>query len=128
MRVCLGNAAVVVLALGTALLSPGRRLAHAAVCGAGQRQLRVTNKSSHPLWVSGGGGALRSVCVINASTSCLAAQTTIIPDTGACQCGSSNGTLACPATSQPVGPKTNGALNCQCSSDAECGPGAGCNQ
>jgi hypothetical protein len=127
MRDRLRTAAIVLLAFGTALASAPLRLSEAAVCSADQRELTVTNSSTGDIWVGGGGGALRSVCVVDVSTSCLAAQSTINANTGSCECGPNKGTLACPGTSQPLGPKTNGALNCQCASDAECGPGAGCN-
>jgi len=101
--------------------------AGAAACGANQRQLNVKNSASQDTWVGGGGGALRSVCVVSTSESCLPAASTINAGTGACQCGTDSGTLACPATSQPIGTKTNGGLNCQCATDADCGPTAGCN-
>ncbi|GEM_PF-1477399 len=96
-------------------------------CAANERQLLVSNSTSQALWVSGGGGALRSVCVVNnGASSCLAAASTINAATGSCQCGTSIGSLACPGISNPIGPKSAG-LNCQCQQDSDCGPGAGCN-
>ena len=101
--------------------------AGAQECGPARRQLTVTNASTQPIWIAGGGAALRSVCVVSDSESCLAKPSTIVAATGACQCGTDDGTLACPATSQPIGPSTNSGLNCQCSTDADCGPTARCN-
>ena len=93
-------------------------------CLDGLRQLNVTNETTEPVWVSGGGGALRSVCVINSGASnCLTSNTT---GSGGCMCGTTSGSLACPGTSNPIGPKSDG-LNCQCAVDSDCGPGAGCN-
>ena len=102
-------------------------MAAQVACPGSERELLLTNNSSQDLWIGGGGGALRSVCVVNASTSCLAAAATIDGTTGTCMCGIQAGTLACPATAQSTGPGTNGGLNCACTSDAQCGPGAGCN-
>jgi hypothetical protein len=97
-------------------------------CSSGQRQLDVTNNASQAVWVSGGGGALRSVCVINnGASSCLAPANTIDGTTGSCQCGDTVGSLACPGTANPLGVGTNGGLNCACSQNSDCGPGAGCN-
>jgi len=90
----------------------GTSAATEVACGANQRELLVTNKSSQPVWIGGGGGALRSVCVVDANTSCLAAQSTIDGTTGACKCGTQDGTLACPGVSQATGAGTNGGLNC----------------
>jgi len=98
--------------------------AGAQECASAKRELTVTNASTQPIWIAGGGAALRSVCVVSDTESCLANPSTIIPATGACQCGTDSGTLACPATSQPIGPDTNGGLNCQCATDADCGPTA----
>lgn len=71
-------------------------------CGPARRELTVTNASTQAIWIAGGGAALRSVCVVSDTESCLANPSTINASTGACQCGTDNGTLACPATSQPV--------------------------
>ena len=101
--------------------------AGAQECGPARRELTVTNASTQPIWIAGGGGALRSVCVVSDTESCLADSSTINASTGACQCGTDNGTLACPATSQPTGPNTNGGLNCQCTTDSDCVPTAQCN-
>ncbi|HEY2524453.1 MAG TPA: thaumatin family protein [Candidatus Binataceae bacterium] len=101
--------------------------AGAQECEAAKRELTVTNGSTQPIWIAGGGGALRSVCVVSDTESCLANPSTINPSTGACQCGTDNGALACPSTAQPIGPDTNAGLNCQCASDADCGPTARCN-
>lgn len=101
--------------------------AAAVGCASNQRKLVISNHSSRNLWLGGGGGALRSVCVVDANTSCLAAADTINATTGACSCGTQQGTLACPGTAQSTGPGTNGGLNCACTSDVECGTGAGCN-
>jgi len=88
------------------------------------RQLVVSNGSGQPVWVSGGGGALRSVCVINnGASTCL---TSITTGGGGCTCGTTSGTLACPGISNPIGAKSAG-LNCQCAQDSDCGSGAGCN-
>ena len=105
----------------------GTSAATEVACGANQRELLVTNKSSQPVWIGGGGGALRSVCVVDANTSCLAAQSTIDGTTGACKCGTQDGTLACPGVSQATGAGTKGGLNCVCTQDSDCGLGAGCN-
>lgn len=97
-------------------------------CVTGQRQLNVTNNTSQGVWVSGGGGAMRSVCVVNnGASSCLAAASTINPTTGSCMCGTATGSLACPGISNPLGAGTNGGLNCTCTQSSDCGPGAGCN-
>ncbi len=96
-------------------------------CSATQRELLITNTTLQDVWIGGGGGALRSVCVVNPNDSCLAAQASINPSTGACSCGIQSGTLACPATAQSTGAGTNGGLNCACTTDADCGSGAGCN-
>ena len=111
----------------TLLAGAGASAARAAACGANQRELLVTNKSTQPVWIGGGGGALRSVCVVDASTSCLANPSTIDSTTGACECGTQAGTLACPGTSVATGAGSNGGLNCACTQDSDCGTGAGCN-
>src|SRR5260370_24299375 len=72
-------------------------MAAQVVCASSQRELLISNHGPQDLWIGGGGGALRSVCVVNASTSCLAAADTINSTTGACSCGTQQGTLACPA-------------------------------
>ena len=96
----------------------------AVECGPARRQLTVTNATTQTIWIAGGGGALRSVCVVSANESCLAVPSTIDATTGACQCGADAGTLACPATSVATGSGTNGGLNCACTTDADCGPTA----
>lgn len=97
-------------------------------CVTTQRELVIKNNSSNKVWIGGAGAALRSVCVVNATTSCLAAAVTINPATGDCQCGTQHGTLACPGSSQAIGSNTNGGLNCQCTpGKSQCGPSAGCN-
>ncbi len=111
----------------TSLAGPGASAARAAACGANQRELLVTNKSSQPIWIGGGGGALRSVCVVDANTACLANPSTINSSTGACECGTQSGTLACPGTSVATGAGSNNGLNCACTQDSDCGSGAGCN-
>lgn len=93
-------------------------------CGSNQRQLEVANSSSESIWVSGGGSALRAVCVVSSTTSCLPIPSSIDVAAGTCKCGSSAGVLACPATAKPTG---NGGLNCACTKDSQCGSGAGCN-
>lgn len=93
-------------------------------CGANQRLLLVTNSSSQNIWVSGGGSALRAVCVVNSTTSCLPVPSSINVSAGTCKCGSSAGTLACPATATPNG---NGGLNCACTKNSDCGSDAACN-
>ena len=62
-------------------------MAAQVACPGGERELLITNNGSQDLWIGGGGGALRSVCVVNASTSCLAAAATINGTTGTCMCG-----------------------------------------
>ena len=62
-------------------------MAAQVACPGSERELLLTNNSSQDLWIGGGGGALRSVCVVNASTSCLAAAATIDGTTGTCMCG-----------------------------------------
>jgi hypothetical protein len=99
----------------------------AVECGPARRQLTVTNATTQTIWIAGGGGALRSVCVVSANETCLAAASTIDATTGACQCGTDAGTLACPATSLATGSGTNGGLNCECTTDADCGSTAKCN-
>jgi hypothetical protein len=86
-----------------------------------QRELDVTNNSSEPIWVSGGGGALRTICVVSNTQTCLT--DSFNSSTGACMCGTSSGNLACPGSSSP---SANGK-NCQCTSSSQCGAGAGCN-
>jgi len=96
-------------------------------CPANQRELLITNSTSQDIWIGGGGGALRSVCVVDQNNSCLAALASINSSTGTCSCGTQQGTLACPGTAQSTGPGTNGGLNCACTKDSDCGSGAGCN-
>jgi hypothetical protein len=96
----------------------------AASCPSNTRELDVINNSSQPLWVSGGGGALRSICVISTSESCLSGT---FSSNGTCSCGTASGTLACPGSASASGNGTNGGENCYCTQDLDCGPGAGCN-
>ena len=118
---------ILALAGSILLATSGFGMAAGVACAPSQRELLISNHSPQDLWIGGGGGALRSVCVVNASTSCLAAADTINSTTGACSCGTQQGTLACPGTAQSTGPNANGGLNCACTTDAQCGPGAGCN-
>ncbi len=68
---------------------------------------------------------MRAICVTNnGSSSCLTGN---FQSNGTCSCGSTQGSLACPGTSSPLGPKAGGGLNCQCAQNSDCGPGAGCN-
>jgi Thaumatin family len=105
----------------------GLGIAGQVPCQANQRELLLTNSTSQDIWIGGGGGALRSVCVVDQNNSCLAALTSINPSTGACSCGTQQGTLACPGIAQSTGSGTNGGLNCACTMDSDCGSGAGCN-
>ena len=118
---------IFVALLSLICLSAANSPSSAVECLSTKRALSVTNATTETIWISGGGGALRSVCVVSDSETCLAATSTINPSTGACQCGTDDGTLACPATSLPIGPDTNGGLNCHCTTDAECGSTAKCN-
>jgi hypothetical protein len=96
-----------------------------ASCPSGTRELAIANNSSQPVWVSGGGGALRSICVINGgASSCLPAT---FNSNGTCTCGSTSGALACPGTASASGSGTQGGKNCYCTANSDCGPGAGCN-
>src|SRR3984893_16950126 len=105
----------------------GLGIAGQVSCPANQRELLITNSTSQDIWIGGGGGALRSVCVVDPNNSCLAALASINPSTGVCSCGTQQGTLACPGTAQSTGSGTNGGLNCACTVDSDCGSGAGCN-
>jgi hypothetical protein len=118
-----------ILALACSLFATsGLRIAGEVSCSANQRELLITNNTSQDIWIGGGGGALRSVCVVDQNTSCLAALASINPSTGACSCGTQQGTLACPGTAQSTpGSATNRGRNCACQADSDCGPGAGCN-
>ena len=118
---------ILVLLTGGIFAISGLGMAGEVSCPATQRELLITNSTFQNVWIGGGGGALRSVCVVDQNTSCLAALTSINPSTGACSCGTQQGTLACPATAQATGGGTNGGLNCACTTDAQCGSGAGCN-
>lgn len=96
-------------------------------CQSGQRKLNVINNTDQPVWVGGGGGALRAICVIdNGASSCLTSNYDASGDCGCSDPGPLNGTLACPGTSSPTG-AIAGGKNCQCTRDSDCGPGAGCN-
>jgi hypothetical protein len=64
-----------------------------------QRELDVTNNSSQPVWVSGGGGALRTICVVSNTQTCLTDN--FNSSTGTCMCGTASGSLACPGSSPP---------------------------
>lgn len=119
---------LILLTLGVGLVSVRPGLTATSSCSlTKQRALSVANNSSQAIWIGGGGGALRSVCVVSDTKSCLAAKDDIVPNSGACKCGTSQGTLACPGKSKTIGPYTNGGLNCQCATDSDCGSGAGCN-
>lgn len=93
-----------------------------------QRQLQVTNNSSQDIWIGGGGGALRAVCVFTATDSCIPADGHYSGADGTCDCGTGkSGVLACPGISSPKLPYTLNGQNCGCYQDSDCGPGAGCN-
>ena len=117
---------LVLLTCGIPAIS-GLGIAAQVSCPANQRELLLTNSTSQDIWIGGGGGALRSVCVVDQNNSCLAALASINPSTGVCSCGTQQGTLACPGTAQSTGSGTNGGLNCACTTDSDCGSGAGCN-
>jgi Thaumatin family len=117
---------LVLLTCGIPAIS-GLGIAAQVSCPANQRELLITNNTSQDIWIGGGGAALRSVCVVDQNTSCLAVSASINPSTGACRCGTQSGTLACPGTAQSTGSGTNGGLNCACTVDSDCGSGAGCN-
>ena len=94
-----------------------------------QRRLAVVNSSSEDLWVGGGGGALRALCVLPDGTSCIPPEGAFSSD-GNCSCTPgvpTGGKLSCPGTAMVA----NGGMNCAASTcsptNTECGPGAGCN-
>jgi hypothetical protein len=110
---------ILALACGLFAIS-GLGIAGQVSCPANQRELLLTNSTSQDIWIGGGGGALRSVCVVDQNNSCLAALASINPSTGACSCGTQQGTLACPGIAQSTGSGTNGGLNCACTMDSDC--------
>jgi len=114
------------LVLAIAPLTAERADAGPITCPANQREIFVTNNSGQDIWIGGSGGALRSVCVVDQNTSCLANPSSINANTGTCSCGGQAGTLACPGTALSTGSGTNGGLNCACTTDSDCGTGAGC--
>lgn len=95
-----------------------------------QRKLAVVNRSSEDLWVGGGGGALRALCVLPDNTSCIPPEGAFSPG-GDCSCTpgvATGGKLSCPGAAVVA----NGGMNCAAPStctptNTECGPGAGCN-
>jgi len=91
------------------------------VCGGNHRELAVVNQSGNPLWVGGGGGALRATCTISQTKQCLPAVGDF--NANSCSCGKVGGTLTCPGSSQP----SNGGLNCSPGAHQNCGLGAAAN-
>src|SRR5215472_6844683 len=87
-------------ATSTAPATPTATPTASGACTSGtQRELDVTNNSSQPVWVSGGGGVLRAICVVSSTQTCLIDN--FNGSTGACMCGTASGSLACPGTSSP---------------------------
>jgi hypothetical protein len=113
---------------GSQTATPTATATAAASCPTNTRELDISNNSSQPLWVSGLGGALRSVCVVSSTNTCLSPANEINSTTGTCSCAGSPGTLACPGTALAFGTgvNTNNGLNCACTSGSQCGAGAGC--
>jgi hypothetical protein len=78
----------------------------------------VANSSGQPIWVGGGGGALRAICVVNANEQCIPEENHYAPDSCSCFNGSTYdpGTPACPGTSHTIDGK-----NCIISKGQNCG-------
>jgi hypothetical protein len=89
------------------------------VCASTKRELAVLNQSSIPVWVSGGGGALRATCTIDENTQCLPASGDFTATTCSCDIDGTQtaGTLTCPGSSKP----SNGGLNCSATGSETCG-------
>jgi hypothetical protein len=79
------------------------------------RALVVANEGTKPIWVGGGGAALRAMCAFSDNTSCIPQ----VFNATSCQCTASGppGTLACPGTSVPA----NGGENCAATGTQTCG-------
>ena len=89
----------------------------AGVCPSDQRELAVANESGDPIWVGGGGGALRAICVVNANEQCIPEDGHYTPTTCSCFNGTTydQGSPACPGDSQSNG------KNCVISGNQNCG-------
>jgi len=87
------------------------------VCPSNQRELAVANGSDEPIWVGGGGGALRAVCVVNANEQCIPEEGHFTPTTCSCFNGKTydQGSPACPGSSQSNG------QNCAITGNQNCG-------